>query len=342
MKKTLKTIVPLLMITVSLSSCTYGSVKPGPKENVVGTYELIKYEMNKVDENGVELTKEDGSYIRYDRKAEIGAVVYFSIADDGYSFYAYKDNSTSAKVTQMFTTFTLNGENEEHPEYVRSISMTDGVTHKYEDEKYVGCLAEPTMMFRDDLLKKILHYNLSGHMFLQPERKIPYQYVEYKRVSTEASLEKVNSLMGTNVSFTRPYELKLMTKYMVYHCSKNGDAEESKFGLYDYAFLDMDSYSNGNVKFYYKLKTAESGTSTNVPVTVTFAGRACSFSILGRTFNAGSEYSVYNPLPRAIEADYNSYNLETDKYVSENFQPYNGEANTIDAMISECLTNPNI
>ena len=196
------------------------------------------------------------------------------------------------------------------------------------------------MGFRDDLLSKTLHYNLSGHMLFQPERKIPYQYVVYKRISNEASLEKINSLMGTNFSFVRPYELKAMKQFMIYHCSKNGAAEESKFGLYDYAFLDMDSYSNGNVKLYYRLKGAAEGTSVDVPVTVTVKGKACTLSIFGRTFNAGSEYGTN--LPMNIEAQSDSYNFETDQYVYENFQPYYGEETTVDGIVNECLNNPNI
>ena len=87
--KTLKKLITLTAVLGCLSACTYYNTKPGPKENVIGTYELVKYEMNKVDADGNEITKEDGSYVRYDRKAEIGAVAYFSIAEDGYAFYAY-------------------------------------------------------------------------------------------------------------------------------------------------------------------------------------------------------------------------------------------------------------
>ena len=337
--KTLKKLIPLTAVLGCLSACTYYNTKPGPKENVIGTYELVKYEMNKVDADGNEITKEDGSYIRYDRKAEIGAVAYFSIAEDGYAFYAYKDNNTAPKASSMFATFTLNGEGEDHPEYVRSVSIKDGVTHLYEDQKYVGCMDEPSMGFRDELFKKTLHYNLSGHMLFQPERKIPYQYVMYKRVSKEASLAKVNELMGTNFSFTRPYEMKAMTRFAIYHCQKNLDAEESKFGVYDYAFLDIDSYSNGKVKLYYKLKTESQGTSTDVSVTITEKGYSFNISAFGKDFKSSPNGTS---LPLYLNVDYNDYNTEVDKYVFESFSPYFGEVTTIEGMIEECLNNPNI
>ena len=198
---------------------------------------------------------------------------------------------------------------------------------------------EPSMGFRDDLFKKVLHYNLSGHMAFQPERKIPYQYVEYRRVSTEASLAKVNELMGTNFSFARPYELKSLTQFEVYHCSKNGDAEESKFGIYDYAFLDVDSYANGSMKLYYKVKTDTQGTSVDVPVTITEKGYSFNVTAFGKEFKSSSNY---NTLPLYLNVDSNDYNLEEDKYVFERFAPYYGEAQTVEAMIEECLNNPNI
>ena len=341
MKKNFRKIIPLLLLTGSLSSCTYYSTKPGPKENVIGTYQLVKYEMNKLDAEGNEITNEDGSYVRYDRKSEIGAVAYFSIAEDGYAYYAYKDNKTPAKASTMFATFSLNSTDEEHPEYVSSVNLTDGVTHLYEDEKYVGCMDEPSMGFRDELLKKVLHYNLSGHMMFQPERKIPYQYVEYKRVSKEASLAKVNELMGTNFSFNRPYELKAMSKFMIYHCGKNYDldVEESKFGIYDYAFLDIDSYTNGNVKLYYKLKTEEQGKSADVPVTITEKGYSVSFSAFGKNFKGNKDSTS---LPKYLNVDGSDYNLAEDKYINESFAYYFGDKTTVNEMIEECLSNPNI
>ena len=221
MKKTLKMIAPLLVFSGTLTSCTYYSVNPGPIKNLIGTYELVKYEMNKVDADGNEILDKDGSTIRYDRKAEIGAVAYFSIAEDGYSYYVYKDNSTAPKFATMFGSFEYNSSEDDHPEYVRSVELNDGVAHYYDDQKYVGCFDEPRMGFRNDLFKKTLHYNLSGHMAFQPDRKIPYQYVQYKRVSDEASLAKVNELMGTHFTVDVPYECKAMKGFLVYRCNVN-------------------------------------------------------------------------------------------------------------------------
>lgn len=229
MKTTIKKLIPLFIIAGSLTSCTYYSVKPGPLKNLVGTYELAKYEMkhNESDEE------------TYDRKAELGAVAYFSIAADGYSYYVYKDNKTAPKFSTMFGTFSYNSEEDGNPEYVRSVSIKDGVTHLYEDQKYVGCFDEPSMGFRDDVFQKTLHYNLSGHMLFQPNRKIPYQYVQYKRVSTEASLAKVNELMGTHFKVNKPFECKALSGYLVYRCNavSNEISQDGK-GLYDYAILD--------------------------------------------------------------------------------------------------------
>ena len=338
--KTLKKLIPLMIAVSSLSACTYYSVKPGPKEHVIGTYELVKYEMNKVDEEGNEIQDEEGSYVRYDRKKELGAVAYFCIQEDGYAYYAYKDNSTAPKASTMFATFGLNGEQDaEHPDYVRSVTIKDGVTHLYEDQKYVGCMDEPSMGFRDDLLRKILHYNLSGHMLFQPERKIPYQYVEYKKISNEASLAKINELMKYNFEFSRPYELKSMTKFAVYGCSRNLAAEESRFGIYEYAFLSIDEYENGNVKLYYKLKGDNPDVCVSCPVTITQKGYAFNITAFGKDFMSEANY---NTLPLYLRADMNGYDTEVDEYVFETFSPYYGEASTVADMINECRNNPNI
>ena len=92
MKKLLKAIVPLLVFSGSMTACTSYSVKPGPLKNLVGTYELVKYEMKHNQDD-----KET-----YDRKKEIGAVAYFSIAEDGYSYYVYKDNKTAPKFSALW------------------------------------------------------------------------------------------------------------------------------------------------------------------------------------------------------------------------------------------------
>lgn len=242
--KTLKKLIPLLVLTGSLCSCSSYSPKPGKLENLVGTYELNVYKMKHNDED----PEEDP----YDRKAEIGAVAYFSIDSEGYGYYAYKDNSTEARVAQVFSRFSYD---EENPTLIRSIEQTDGVTHKYADEQFVGCLDESPMGFRDELFKKTLSYTLhSGHMIGLPERKIKYQYVEYKRIDTEASLAKVNSLMGTNASYQYPFELKQSSGYYVYRCQPQEGSEIGNKNIYEYAILDMNSYSNGTAKLYYSLK----------------------------------------------------------------------------------------
>ena len=204
-----KKLVPLLVLTGCMTSCTSYSSKPGRIENLVGTYELKTYTMRHE-----EVTEGDNTY---DKKAEIGAVAYFSISKDGYAYYGYKDNSTSPKVDSMFVTFSYS---EKNPKLVEAIDMTDGVTHKYDDQKCPGCFDEPKMGFKNELFSKTLNYTiLSGHMAFQKDRKIPYRFVEYKRVSRDASLAKVNYFMGTNVSFAKPYEMKAMTGYAVYRCN---------------------------------------------------------------------------------------------------------------------------
>ena len=318
--KKIKAIIPLLVLSGSMMSCTYYSVKPGPIENLVGTYELVQYKMKHNEED------ED----TYDRKKEIGAVAYFSIAEDGYAYYAYKDNNTAPKFATMFATFTHNSEEDDHPEYVRSIDMSDGVTHLYEDQKYVGCFDEPSMGFRNEMFKKILHYNLSGHMAFQPERKIPYQYVQYKRVSKEASLAKVNQLMGTSFTVDRPYECKSMAGYLVYRCNvSSSELPLDGKGLYDYAVIDANTFANNSFTVYYKLKAEEEQHVAQIPVTIETKGYSFSVPFAGSKFYGEKQY---NSLAVALNTKYDEY-PEGSLINSESFTKYYSDEYTLQQVI---------
>ena len=324
MKKTLRKIIPLLVFSGTMTACTYYSVKPGPIKNLVGTYELVKYEMkhNQDDEK------------TYDRKAEIGAVAYFSIAEDGYSYYVYKDNNTAPKFSTMFGNFEYNSSEDEHPEYVRSVSIKDGVTRLYEDQKYVGCFDEPSMGFRNDAFKKILHYNLSGHMLGQKERIIPYQYVQYKRVSEEASLAKVNELMGTNFVADRPFELKSLKGYLVYRCNMNSnELPTDGKGLYQYAVLDANSYQDGKFTVHYSLKANPGAQTTQISVKIENKGYSFSTEFAGSKFYGERQY---DSLAVALTTKSDEY-PEGSEINSESFTRFYSDGLTLEEVIAQEL-----
>ena len=258
MNKTLKKIILALVMVGTLSGCSSFSSKPGKLKNLVGTYELDVYKM-KVDDNNSEEEP-------YDHKAKIGCVAYFSIDEEGYGFYGYKDNETPARVDSVFSVFHYDSEK---PELIKSLTMSDGKTSKFADQQRVGCLDESEMGFRDELFKKQLNYTLhSGHMLFQPERKIKYQHVEYKRVSKEASLAKVNSLLGTNARFNKPYEMKRCEGYYVYNCYYKDGMGYEQYGDYDYAVLDFESYSEGKINLTYALKADHVRKTEKVQTTI--------------------------------------------------------------------------
>lgn len=272
--KTLKKIIPLLVLSGTMFSCSSYSAKPGKLENLVGTYELDIYKMKHNDEDSEEEP--------YDRKAEIGAVAYFSIDSEGYGYYAYKDNSTSPKVSQVFSHFSYDKDN---PELIESINQTDGVTHKYANEQFVGCLDEAPMGFRDELLKKTLSYTLhSGHMIGAPDKKIRYQHVVYKRVDKEASLKKVNNLMGTNTTFQYPFELKQSSGYYVYRCQPKEGSEIDAKNIYEYAILDMTSFENGKAKLYYSLKEEPGKKVSEISFSLVTKAEKYKATILGKEY----------------------------------------------------------
>lgn len=303
--KTLRKIIPLLVLAGSMTACTSYTSKPGKMEHLVGTYELSVYKMKRtIDEES-----ED-----YDRKAEIGAVAYFSIDSDGYGYYGYKDNETEARLASMFATFTYD---EEKPELVKAIDINDGVTHKYEDEKRVGCLDEPDMGFHDGLLKKTLSYTIhSGHMLFQKDRLIPYQYVEYKKISNDTGVDKINALMGTSYSFSRPFEMKALQGCLVYRCNVYDGSEvpNDGKGIYEYAVLDTNSYENGNFKVYYSLKSNPGQQIALAPAAIDVKGHSFTVDFFGRKFHCGSGEG----LGTTLNTNYSDYE-EGETINSESF-----------------------
>jgi len=321
----LKKLISLVVLTTFVSGCTSYSSKPGKIEDLVGTYKLVTYKMRHEDQVKEGETPSDYDY---DKQKEIGAVAYFSINKDGYSYYGYRDNSNNARVDQMFTTFTYD---EEKTNLVKSIKMSDGITHKYDDQKAPGCLDEPVMGFKDELFKKTLNYTiLSGHMLFQKERKIPYRFVEYKRVSKEASLAKVNEYMGTNVSFTKPYEMKAMSGYAVYRCLPKEGSDNK--GIYEYAVLDLNSYMSGQLNLIYSLKENPGKQIKKVDISVEEKGKSMKIEGLGKTFySSPNGDKLSNGYFNTRFEDY----TEEDLYTGESFTLYYGADQTIEQIIEQ-------
>lgn len=319
--KTLRKLIPLLLTAGTVTGCSSYSSKPGKLEHLVGTYELITYKMKKDDSNPDEEP--------YDHKAEIGCEAYLSIDKDGYGFYGYKDKETAPRVDSMFSTFVYD---DDKPNLIKALDMTDGKTQKYANEQKVGCLDESRMGFRDELFKKTLNYTLhSGHMMFQPEKKIKYQYVVYKRVSKEASLSMVNSLLGTNVTFSKPHEMKRCNGFYTYSCSYKDGMGYEPTGAYDYAILDMDSYSNGKLSLHYALKEDHVRHDVQVDSAILEKGKSFTATIFGRTFTCDGTYNNLGMWLNGNSAQYESEELLS----AESFSPYFGSSTTLDELIAE-------
>jgi len=315
-------LIPLLIVTGCMSSCSTYKSRPGRIENLVGTYKLVEYKMKHE-----EVTEGDNTY---NKQSEIGAVAYFSIAEDGYGYYAYKDNSTAARVDSMFVSFYYSSKK---PNLVEAIKMTDGLTSKYDDQRCPGCLDEPKMGFVARLFKKSLNYTInSGHRTGHQEIHTPYRHVEYKRVSKEASLAKVNEYMGTNVSFTKPYEMKAMTGYAVYRCYPK-DGEMGNRGFYEYAVLDLDSYSNGEMTITYSLKQSPAKLTKKVSVSIEEKGKSVKFDGFGKTFHSTNDNQsiLPNGYFRTLSSDFSDSVPLYDEY----FDLYFGDATTLDEIIEQ-------
>ena len=324
-------LIPLIVVSTSLASCTTYKSKPGKIEHLVGTYELISYKMKKE-----EVSEGNDGDTTYDKKAEIGAVAYFSVDANGYGFYGYKDNSTDPKVDSVFFTFKYS---EKKPQLIEAINMENGVTIVSDAHICPGCMDEPNFGFQDRWFKKSLNYTVnSGHEAFHPEIKVPYRYVEYKRISKETGLNVVNQRLGTSVTFTKPYEMKAMSGYAVYRCSPKDWSEGNK-GKYEYAILDFDSYQNGEIDMIFSLKESPARQTKKVSISVAEKGKTMKIEGLGKTFYSFN--NEYNKLSEGyFSSKYEDYS-DSDSYSVESFDKWTNPDATLDEIIASETSSEN-
>lgn len=327
--KTLRKIIPFILLTASVFSttgCSMYSSKADTLDNIVGFYELEiwKAKREKADEEP------------YDRKAEEGTVAYFTIDKNGYSYYGFKDNNTEAWVQPAFSTFVPDSEQEG---LFKAVLLKGKNADVGAGKKHVGCLDEPDMGFKrqevktgSGLFKKkemvsTLAYTIpwSEWTILHQHTVQKYQYVQYKRISGETGYQVINQKLGTNFQMTKPYEIYGLDGYWVYRCQpKEGTGLDSR-GLYEYAILDMGSYSNGNLTVTYSLKASPERKTTQVPVSVLEKGRSYSIAFNNRAFNGTGVGCM---------TDQSTYE-DTDPYIDESFTSWYSSELSLDQIIDE-------
>ena len=87
-------IIALVITCLSLTSC-YAS-KPGYLKDLVGTYELTKYNYTPASEK--KEGEEESESQTVERVKEEGIVAYLIIREDGNGFYVYKSNTVGLYV----------------------------------------------------------------------------------------------------------------------------------------------------------------------------------------------------------------------------------------------------
>ena len=290
--KTLRKTIPFMLLVASAfttSGCSMYTSKADTLENIVGFYELAVWEGKK------EASDED----TYDRKAEEGTVAYFTIDKDGYCYYGFKDNKTEAWVKPAYATYS---HDDDEPELYKAVSIQGKVDTVYAWEKTVGCLDEPVLGFkRQEVvveerkwplkdkteMRSTLAYTIPWHEYTwyNPHKIQKYQYVEYRRISNETGYKVINEKLGTNFEMKVPYEIYGLDGYWVYRCQpKDGSGLDSR-GIYEYAVLDMGSYSNGKLTVTYSLKSSPGRQTVQVPVNVVEMGRSYSITFNDKAFN---------------------------------------------------------
>lgn len=280
MKKRLKTVPALLLISTALSGCSMYTSKPATKENIAGLYELEVYSSK----------HEADDEETYDRKAEEGISAYFTIDVDGYGYYGYKDNNIEARVDAVFSTYIPDDNN---PELFKVIELVGTNQTVYSWDKKVGCLDEPTMGFRNDGNKTTLSYTILWHEYTwyNPHKIQKYQYVCYKKISDETGYQPINRLLGTSYTPNRPYEMKYMYPgYYPYRCQAKEGSGIGQKGIYEYALLDMNNIANNKIPLIYSETVNPGQKRSEVEFSVKEKGHSVSFTLNGSEFisNASS------------------------------------------------------
>ena len=211
--KTLRKAIPFMLLIASAFSttgCSMYSSKADEKKYFIGTYVLDEYKAKHSND-------EENPY---DKKADEGIVACFSVADDGYGYYGYKSNAKEAYVVPVYSSFVAD---EEKEGLYKAIVLKDGIRDVRDPERVVGCGDEPTLGFRrfekvvedrtwplPDKKEEVTTLAWTIPHYVNPFNKkeeIQYSYACYKKVSDEASLAKVNEIMGTSYVQTKPFEL---------------------------------------------------------------------------------------------------------------------------------------
>ena len=329
--KTLRKIIPFMMLVASAfttSGCSMYTSKADEKKYFIGTYVLDEYKAKHSND-------EENPY---DKKADEGIVACFSVADNGYGYYGYKSNTKEAYVVPVYSSFVADDEKEG---LYKAIVLKDGIRDVRDPERVVGCGDEPTMGFKrfekvvqdrpwplPDKKEEFTTLAWTIPHYVNPFNKkeeIQYSYACYKKVSNEASLAKVNEIMGTSYVQTKPFELGRFSGFGIYSFSKRSEEYVSP---YEYAVIDFDSYSNGNYTVYYSEVSDPGKKTAQAPVAITAPGNF-KVTMLGKEFLASGSPET---LPTQLNINYVE---DEDPLYGEWFYNYYGEATTVDEVIAE-------
>lgn len=317
-----KKVLPMLILLPLVTGCTMYSADEVEKSEMVGTYKLTTI-----------TKKHNQNEDPYDYKSEKGIEAYFTLALDGSVYYAYKNKETPWKVTQGFAVY--------HRDIVEtelydSISITDGLSNVKTAEKEVGCMDEPQMGYKSrekksGMFKKTkvetFSYTIpyqnkdSGIIHVHQE----YQYVCYEKVSSEATLAKLNEILQSNYNFDRPFDMLSCRGFYTYTAQKNvGEGiQDTVYGndQYEYMIVDMESYSNGKAILYYS-EVANPGMKTGTAdidfIQVDGALNLVKLTVLGKEYTSQRTLGEVGSLTFTDGVIYN----EEDTYTSQHFYQF--------------------
>ncbi|MCR5741771.1 MAG: hypothetical protein K6G38_04890 [Gammaproteobacteria bacterium] len=174
----------LIALCLSLTSC-YAS-KPGSLKQLVGTYELTKY--NRHDSDTTEETEAD-----YNMILKNNIVAYLIIKDNGTGYYVYQDYDTDLYAVEVTIKYNYD---DEDPDLVKEIiySAFDSNKSIHTEDKYPGSMNE-TLGLNFKLFSKTLnntYYAVFGRDYSQS--------VSYKKVSSKSDLSYASKKLDCNLT----------------------------------------------------------------------------------------------------------------------------------------------
>lgn len=229
----------LLAVVCLLSSCTFYSVRPGKMSELVGTYQLTKYEV--IPDAGEGDTSSDEER-KQDYLSLCKMEAYLIVTDTGYGYYLYRENNGELSYETIRLEYSMDMDDDTK---VESLSYTVGFEAK---DSRPGAGKED-MGFNSR--KHTLAYNVSNtkvHLFgkeIGSDKKVS---VVYSRISTDTSTDTAAKKLNVTLPPLPSYDLKSFDGILRY--TSDESFEDALPNPYIYYYVDFDNLTLTGTAYY--------------------------------------------------------------------------------------------